>query len=116
MLGFPWQFAAWHDPLRRTWVELEHERQLLEPCPVQLAQLESHGWQVDETVSKYCDLLHVGKHRPLVRTGLLEGQLVHWLKEPPVQLAQSGWQVKQAPEEEKVFDGQLWTHLPPDAN
>lgn len=72
------QLAATHDPATRTCVELEHARQLLGPGPEQLEQLESQDWQVDEDVeSKNCDWLHVGKHRPFVRTGLFEGQLVH---------------------------------------
>lgn len=36
------QFAATQEPLRRTWDELEHARQLLGPAPEQLEQEESH--------------------------------------------------------------------------
>jgi len=71
-------------------LELEHARQLLEPGPEQLEQLESQAWQLEEVVSKYCDWLHVCKHRPFVRTGRLDEQLEHWLKELPEQEAQSG--------------------------
>lgn len=110
------QLAATHDPATRTCVELEHARQLLGPRPKQLEQLESQDWQVDDVESKNCDLLQVGKHRPFVSTGLLGGQLVHWLKLPPEQLAQSGWHVRQDPEEENVLEGQLETHFPPEAS
>ena len=48
-----WQFAATHAPLRRTCVALEHARQLLDPGPEQLEQLESHVWHEEEVVSKY---------------------------------------------------------------
>ena len=71
------QLAATHDPVTRTCVELEHARQLSGPEPEQLEQLESQDWQVDDVESKNCDWLQVGKHRPFVRTGLFEGQLVH---------------------------------------
>ena len=71
------QLAATHDPAARTCVELEHARQLLGPEPEQLEQLESQDWQVDDVESKNCDWPQVGKHRPFVRTGLFEGQLVH---------------------------------------
>ncbi|OCH86960.1 hypothetical protein OBBRIDRAFT_837782 [Obba rivulosa] len=84
------QFAETQVPPRRTWLELEQARQLLGPEPEQLEQLESHGWHVEEVMSKNSDLLQVGRHRPLVRTGRLDEQLEHWLKEPPVQVAQSG--------------------------
>lgn len=52
----------------------------------------------------------------MVSTGREEGHDVHWLKEPPEQVAQSGWQVRQDPAEENVLDGQLATHLPDDAS
>ena len=34
------------------------------------------------------------------------------MKPPPEQLAQSGWHVRQDPEEENVLEGQLETHFP----
>ena len=42
----------------------------------------------------------------------------HWLKEEPVQDAQSGWQVRQErpPEGEKVPEGQVETHWPLEAS
>lgn len=66
--------------------------------------------------SKNCDWLQMGRHRPLRRTGSEGLQLLHWLKEPPEQLAQSGWQLRQAPAEEKVLEGQLETHFPLEAS
>lgn len=71
------QLAATHVPAARTCVELEHARQLLGPKPEQLEQLESQDWHFDDVESKNCDWPQVGKHRPFVRTGLFEGQLVH---------------------------------------
>lgn len=87
------QLAEMQVPPRRTWLELEQARQLLGPVPVQLEQLASQDWHVEEVLSKNWDLLHVGKQRPLVRTGRSAGQLVHWLKKLPEHVAQSGWQV-----------------------
>ena len=110
------QLASTHDPATRTCVELEHARQLLGPKPEQLEQLESQDWQLDDAESKTCDWLQVAKHRPFMRTGLFEGQLVHWLKLPPEQVAQSGWHVRQDPEEENVLEGQLETHFPAEAS
>ena len=52
-LELDWQFAATQAPLRRTCVALEHARQLLDPGPEQLEQLESHVWQEEEVLSKY---------------------------------------------------------------
>lgn len=71
------QVAETQVPPRNTWLEPEQARQLLGPDPVQLEQLESQDWQVDEVLSKNCDLLQVGKHRPLVSTGRFDGQLEH---------------------------------------
>jgi hypothetical protein len=51
-----------------------------------------------------------------VRTGLAAGQLEHWLKDGPEQLAQSGWQVTQVPVELKLFEGHDVTHCPFDAS
>ena len=65
----PLQFADTHDPARRTWVELEHARQLLGPEPEQLEQLESQAWHDKVVDSKNWDLLHVGRQRPDARTG-----------------------------------------------
>jgi len=52
----------------------------------------------------------------LVRTGRLDGQLEHWLKAPPEQVAQSGWQVRQEPEAEKLPEGQVEMQRPPEAS
>jgi len=52
----------------------------------------------------------------LVRTGRLEGQLEHWLKAPPEQVVQSGWQVRQEPEAEKLPEGHVAMQRPPDAS
>ena len=38
------------------------------------------------------------------------------MKEPPEQLAQSGWQVRQEPDDEKVAGGQVETQFPLDAS
>jgi hypothetical protein len=51
-----------------------------------------------------------------VRTGRFGGHVEHWLKEGPEQLAQSGWHLRQEPEELKVPDGQVETHCPDDAS
>lgn len=109
---FCWQVAATQVPSRKTWLLLEHARQLLGPCPEQDEQLESHVWQDDDVGSKNWDLLQIGRHRPFRRTGREGGQLLHWLNEPPEQVAQSGWQLRQELEEEKVLEGQLETHFP----
>lgn len=103
-------------PPRRIWLELEHAKQLFAPDPEQLEQLESHDWQEDDAVSKNCDCEHVGRQRPLLRTGRSEGQLEHWLKEVPEQVAQSGWQARHAPEELTVLEGQEDTQVPLDAS
>ncbi|KAG6888917.1 hypothetical protein C0992_007104 [Termitomyces sp. T32_za158] len=111
-LDVPPQFAVIHDPERNTWLELEQARQLLDPGPEQLEQLESQGWHEEEVASKYCDLLHVGRHLPLESAGRSEEHREHWSNDGPVQLAQSGWHVTQDPEELKVFIGQVVTHFP----
>jgi hypothetical protein len=110
------QLAATQLPPRSTWLELEHARQLVGPDPEQLEQLVSHDWHVDDVLSKNCDLLHVGRHRPFVKTGRFGGQLEHWLKEDPEQVAQSGWQLVQMPDELKALDGHEDTHLPLEAS
>lgn len=110
------QFAATQEPLRRTCEELEHARQLLGPAPEQLEQEESHVWHVEDVLSKYWDLLQVGRHRPFVRTGRSGGQLLHWLNEAPEQLAQSGWHVRHDPDELNVLEGHVETHLPSEAS
>lgn len=89
---------------------------MLGPEPEQLEQLESQDWQDELTVSKNCAWLQVGRQRPFERTGRCEEQDVHWLKDEPEQVAQSGWQVTQEPDELNVFDGQLETQLPSEAN
>lgn len=82
--------ADTHDPPRRTWVGVEHAKQLPGPESKQLEQLESHAWQDEVVRSKNWDLLHVGRQRPVMRTGRFGGHVEHWLKEGPEQVAQSG--------------------------
>jgi hypothetical protein len=89
---------------------------LLGPDPEQLLQVLSQDWQVLEVLSKNWFLLQVGRHRPLVRTGRFDGQEEHWLKAPPEQVAQSGWQVMHLPEELNVFEGHEATHDPLEAS
>lgn len=91
---------------------MAHARQLLGPAPAQLEQLASHAWHALEVVSKNCALLHVGRHRPLVRTGRPAGQLAHCENAGPLHVAQSGWQARHVPEAENVLDGQVETHFP----
>jgi hypothetical protein len=67
-------------------------------------------------VSKYWFWLQVARQRPFVRTGSALLQLVHWLKDAPEHVAQSGWQEMQAPEELNLFEGQELTHCPSEAN
>lgn len=86
------------------------------PDPEQLEQLESHDWQEDVAVSKNCDCEHVGRQRPLLRTGRSEEQLEHWLNKVPEQVAQSGWQARHVPEELIVPEGQEDTQVPLDAS
>jgi hypothetical protein len=43
-------------------------------------------------------------------------QLVHWLKDGPEHVAQSGWQAMQAPEELNLLEGQELTHCPLEAS
>lgn len=111
-LEFCWHAAATHVPARRTWAALAQARHWLGPAPEQLEQLASQVMHDDDVASKNCVLLHVGRQRPLVRTGREGGQDEHWLKEAPEQEAQSAWQLRQEPVAEKVFPGQVATHLP----
>lgn len=71
------QFAPTHEPSLNTWLEFPQARQELDPGPEQLEQLESQVWQVEVVLSKYWFWAQVGRQRPLVRTGRLEGQLEH---------------------------------------
>jgi hypothetical protein len=112
----PSQLAETHWPWRSTLVELEHARQLLDPGPEQLEQVESQDWHVPLELSKYWVFVQVGRQRPLTSTGRLGGQVVHWLKAPPEQDEQSGWQVTQLPEEEKVEEGHEETQRPLEAS
>ncbi|TFY66625.1 hypothetical protein EVG20_g4460 [Dentipellis fragilis] len=112
----PLQLAWVQVPDLSVWLGEEHERQLDAPGPEQLAQELSHDWQDEDVVSKNWFFEHVGRQRPLVSTGRFGGQLAHWLKDVPEQVAQSGWQAMQEPEEVKVFEGQEVTHLPPEAS
>lgn len=84
------QVAVVQVPALRTEDVLEHARHDEGPVAEQEEQDASHAWQLLLVVSKNCDLLHVGRQRPLERTGLEGGQLEHCVKEPPEQDAQSG--------------------------
>lgn len=111
------QSTFWHAPALNTWLELEQDKQALEPPPEQLPQEESQDLQVPELESKYSVWAQVVTQRlALVRTGKFEGQERHWLKALPEQVLQSGWQATQDPPDEKVLDGQLAIQLPFEAN
>lgn len=86
----PVQFADTHDPASRTRLELEHAKQLVEPEPEQLEQLESQSSHVELVRSKNSDWPQVGRQRPDEKTGRVEGHAEHWSKDSPVQLWQSG--------------------------
>lgn len=58
----------------------------------------------------------MGRHRPFVKTGRLDGQLEHWLNVAPEQVSQSGWQVRHIPEELNVLLGQVDTQEPCEAS
>lgn len=111
----PLQFAATQDPPRRTCVALAQARQLLGPGPKQLEQLESHVWHNEEVLSKNCDFEQVERHRPFVSTGRPVLHDVHWSKEGPEQLPQSGWHWTQEPEDENELDGNVDKHCPEEA-
>lgn len=76
-------------------------------------QLGSHGWQEEDVGLRNCDFAQVERQWPLARTGRSGGQAVHWLKAPPEHEAQSGWHNVHEVDvvEEKVFEGQVCTHL-----
>lgn len=84
------QFAFTQVPDRRYWPELEHDKHSFSLGPEHVEQVEWHDTHDDEVLSKYWDLLQVGRQRPLLRTGRLEGQVEHWLNDDPEQVAQSG--------------------------
>lgn len=109
------QSTVAHLPARRTALSLAQVRHPADPPVEHEPQDESHGLHVPEEPSKYSDLLQVGTQRPaLVRMGKLGGQVLHWLKLDPEQVAQSGWQEMQVPFEEfeKELVGQEGTHCP----
>ncbi|KAJ7260546.1 hypothetical protein C8J57DRAFT_1232808 [Mycena rebaudengoi] len=68
-----------HVPEQSTWFTLEQVRHWLGPAPEQLEQLESQARHDEEAVSKNCVLLHVGRQRPLVRTGRVGGLLIYYV-------------------------------------
>lgn len=122
------QLASTHCPPRTTWLGLWQDRQEEGEGPVQLPQLPSQDLHSLLWASKNWFLLHVGRHRPDVdpegaeRTGREIEQVVHWEKEEPEQVAQSGWQGVQVlrggvvlEDEEKEEEGQDWTHWPLEA-
>ena len=113
----PVHSAGTQDPARRTWPELEHAKQLLEPEPEQLEQLESQSWHVEVDRSKYSDWPQFGRHRrPDDKIGRDGGHVSHWSKDTPVQLWQSGWHLRQVPEALKDPGGQTETHWPEEAS
>lgn len=67
-----------------------HAKHLLGPEPEQLEQLGSQFLHVEVVESKYWERLHVGRQRPPWRTGRVLGHDLHWLKEDPPQVLQSG--------------------------
>jgi len=107
------QSTASHLPTRRTALSLAQLRHPDEPPVEHDLQDESHDLHVPDEASKYSVLAQVGRQRPLlVSTGRLDGQVLHWLKLGPEQVAQSGWQGMQEPFEEKALVGQDETHCP----
>lgn len=84
------QFALVQLPPCSFWLALVHERQLEGPAAEHVAQLESQDWHWEVAALKNSFEAHVGRQRPLMSTGRLAGQLVHWLNEDPEQLEQSG--------------------------
>ncbi|KAG2352711.1 hypothetical protein BDR07DRAFT_1383965 [Suillus spraguei] len=71
---------------------------------------------VDSPEGSAPELVPEARQRPLVRTGSALLQLVHWLKDAPEHVAQSGWQETQDPEELNVLEGQELTHCPFEAS
>ena len=109
------QSTVAHLPARRTALSLAQVRHPADPPVEHEPQDESHGLHVPEEPSKYSVLLQVGTQRPaLVRMGELGGQVLHWLKLAPEQVAQSAWQGMQVPFAafEKELVGQEETHCP----
>lgn len=95
----------------------EQDRQFVEPPPEHEPQDESQDLQVPEDESKYSVLAQVVTQRlEEVRIGLLDGQLRHWLKDAPEQVAQSGWHCVHLPLSENMLDGQEETQVPREAN
>jgi hypothetical protein len=95
---------------------LEHARQPLGPEAEQDEHELSHVWHVFKVGSKNWAFAHVGRQRPLLSTGRSAGQVEHWLKLVPEHVAQSGWHVRQVPEEENALEGHELTHLPCEAS
>lgn len=107
------QSTASHLPTRRTALSLAQLRHPAEPPLEHDLQDESQDLHVPDELSKYSVLAQVGRQRPLLAsTGRLDGQVLHWLKPDPEQVAQSGWQGMQDPFDEKVLVGQEETHCP----
>lgn len=52
----------------------------------------------------------------MVKTGRSGGQLLHWLKDAPEQLAQSEWHERHDPDELNVLEGHVETHFPSEAS
>lgn len=106
---------------RTTWRFEEHERHLLGPAPEQLEQDPSQATHVLVVASKNWFFTQVGRHLPVFepvgteRTGRNGEHVEHWLELGPEQLAQSGWQGRQAPVAVKVPEGQVETQVPAEA-
>ena len=102
-----------HLPTRSMALSLAQLRHPDEPPVKHDLHEESHDLHVPDEPSKYSVLVQVGRQRPsLVSTGRSGGQLLHWLKPVPEQVAQSGWQGIQDPFDEKELVGQEVTHRP----
>ena len=84
------QEAVTHFPPRRMLFPSEQPKQFPLPDPEHEEQELSHALHELLDVSKNSDFEHVGRQRPFERTGLSDGQVLHWLKEPPEHVAQSG--------------------------
>lgn len=116
------QLLATHCPARST-SPPAHERHSAAPLPEHVAQVLSHATHAPFVLSKNSAVPHVGTQRPFWRTGRAAGQEVHWEKDAPEQVRQSGWHVRhvflaeddEELVEEKVLEGQEERHCPPKA-
>lgn len=113
---FDVQLAFTHVPARNTLAASAQLKQLWLPDPLQLAQLASQATHAPWALSKNVFFAgHAGRQRPLALTGREGGQVLHWSKPGPEQVAQSGWHAVQAAAEAKVLAGQEERQVPFDA-